>query len=516
MARKRKTTALPKKAAERKVTPTEAAEEGSAEPRSVRDRFGLINTADREFHSRAEREAQIQRLVLLATGAIIGLLVIILSIAIIVDGLVIPSQSVAVVNDAPISVADFQQRVRLERAIIIEQLNNALNDYIEENDSDLDTAGQVVISQEPFATWWNELNVPDQMGIRVLEDMVDEQLLRAQAEAQGISVSDEEIDAKINDFIGYDPDEVAAIGTDPTPTSSPSPTATPFVTATASATPLPTATFTPTFTPIGAAAADDEVSTEDNTDVTDDTAANEADTDVETDESAAEDSADADAPTPTIEIAVTAAPTPTPTATSNREETEQFYQDRREDFLSDVQRAAGVGEDAIRDYFEALVLSEKLVAAEAAIDSVVIADVRHILVNTEEEAQEVLDALANGESFADLARALSQDTGSGIQGGELGEGPTYRYVTEFAQAVETAAVGEIVGPVESQFGFHIIQVRSRSEREAEQVEIDDALNRQLTLLIEDTREAQADAFEIYSNWVDYVPSQPSWLYEERS
>jgi parvulin-like peptidyl-prolyl isomerase len=96
--------------------------------------------------------------------------------------------------------------------------------------------------------------------------------------------------------------------------------------------------------------------------------------------------------------------------------------------------------------------------------------VRHILVETEDEATEILDELEGGADFAELAEERSIDTGSGAQGGELGEFGRGQMVPEFEEAVFTAEIGEVVGPVETQFGFHVIEVIERAEPDLEEVE----------------------------------------------
>lgn len=82
---------------------------------------------------------------------------------------------------------------------------------------------------------------------------------------------------------------------------------------------------------------------------------------------------------------------------------------------------------------------------------------RHILVTTEDEADEVLAELEGGADFAALAQVLSIDTGSGAAGGDLGCVPAGQFVPEFELALFEAAAGEVVGPVQSQFGFHVIE-----------------------------------------------------------
>lgn len=97
--------------------------------------------------------------------------------------------------------------------------------------------------------------------------------------------------------------------------------------------------------------------------------------------------------------------------------------------------------------------------------------VRHILVETEEEAQDVLDRLEDGEDFGELAEELSIDPGSGANGGSLGEAPAGSYVEPFEEAVYSpdTELGEVVGPVETQFGFHLIIVDERTTPTFEEV-----------------------------------------------
>lgn len=87
--------------------------------------------------------------------------------------------------------------------------------------------------------------------------------------------------------------------------------------------------------------------------------------------------------------------------------------------------------------------------------------VSHILVGSEEQADDLRAQLDEGADFAELAMASSSDTGSAQQGGELPCSDLTQYVPEFADAAEQAEVGEVAGPVQSQFGWHLILVTSR-------------------------------------------------------
>ena len=87
----------------------------------------------------------------------------------------------------------------------------------------------------------------------------------------------------------------------------------------------------------------------------------------------------------------------------------------------------------------------------------------HILVATEEEAQEVVARLDAGEEFANLAAELSTDTMSGQQGGDLGCQQVGRYAPEFADAALVAELNVPTEPVVSEFGVHILLVTERNE-----------------------------------------------------
>lgn len=85
---------------------------------------------------------------------------------------------------------------------------------------------------------------------------------------------------------------------------------------------------------------------------------------------------------------------------------------------------------------------------------------RHILFNPDQEglAEEVRGRLEDGEDFAELAQEFSQDPGSAENGGDLGCQGQGSFVPEFEDAAFGAEEGEIVGPVETEFGFHLIEV----------------------------------------------------------
>ncbi|MEC7145768.1 MAG: peptidylprolyl isomerase [Actinomycetota bacterium] len=83
----------------------------------------------------------------------------------------------------------------------------------------------------------------------------------------------------------------------------------------------------------------------------------------------------------------------------------------------------------------------------------------HLLVVTEEEAQAALERFEAGEAFADLAIELSTGP-SGPSGGDLGCAVEGQFVPEFEEAAYAGAAGDVVGPVETTFGWHLIEIES--------------------------------------------------------
>ena len=90
---------------------------------------------------------------------------------------------------------------------------------------------------------------------------------------------------------------------------------------------------------------------------------------------------------------------------------------------------------------------------------------RHILVEDEETAKEIVEKLKAGEDFAALAKEHSTDTGSAEKGGELGWFSVGTMVEQFNDAAYALEIDEISAPVQSDFGYHIIQVTDKREVE---------------------------------------------------
>jgi len=84
---------------------------------------------------------------------------------------------------------------------------------------------------------------------------------------------------------------------------------------------------------------------------------------------------------------------------------------------------------------------------------------RHILVNSEDEANDIIKQIKGGGSFEKLAEAKSKDPGSKTRGGDLDWSPASRYVKPFGDALVTLKKGQMTdAPVKTDFGWHVIRL----------------------------------------------------------
>ena len=368
-------------------------------------------------------------------------------------------EPVAKVNGVTITSGEWQERVRFQRS----QMLNMYNQYLTYQQFGMDVTQQLQQIQ-------GTLDAPEILGQQVLDQMTDEILIRQEAEKRGISVSKEEVDAYFKETFGFLPDGTA------TPTITPTEFAFPTLSSeqltifpsTSTPTEAPTSTPTRTGTPDPAT-------------------------------------------TPTA-TATTAPPTPTavpelPTASPTAYTLEGFEKDYDEMVKSFADN--NVSERTVRSIYEADLLRKKL-TDDITKDIPKVEEqvwARHILLETEEEANAVYERLQKGEDFAEVAREVSKDTGSGASGGDLGWQPRSFYVTEFGDAAFQQKIGEIGKPVKSDFGYHIIQVIARQELPLSdsqyQQKKETEFNDWLTAAKE---EATIETFEI---WKERVPLEPS-------
>jgi len=448
MSKRQQTTGLPRKG--RKVEADTSVESGS--------RFDQLLGNP---HSRQEREEALNRLIQRSVVIIGVVIAVLIALALVYEFLIVPSQSVATVNGQSITVSEFRDRFRFERNLTLYQANVRVS-QIEQQAAAFGMDGNQMLQQDQLIQQWSrELQFPDALGQRVLDEMIDELLVKQEAAARNISVNEARVDNQVNEFFGYDPTAVALIGVPPTETAVPTITPTPFVSPTPTNTPAPT--LTPTVNPEATAEATEEA-TED------------------------------------VAILATIPPSPTPSQDVVRSNYEQAI-----DLFRETIRGTDVSDASIDAFFARETLRNALAEALAGeSETTTFVNARHILVATEEEANAILAAIQAGESFSELARARSTDTTSGTRGGELGWSPAAGFVPEFEAAVLEAEIGAVVGPVQTDFGYHIVQVNGREERDLDDTTRQQVQNAAFSEWLEAKR-AEAD-IQTNDSWPNYLPN----------
>jgi parvulin-like peptidyl-prolyl isomerase len=360
--------------------------------------------------ARLERERQQVRLIQTISFAAIAIVVLLVGYGILDTTYLRLRKPVAEVNGEQIKLNYWQERIQFTR---INMANNLQQYQFYQQNFGMDTTQQ--IQELQFY-----LQSPELLGDQVLNTLIDETVIRQEAQKRGITVTDEEVEAKIQGSLNFYPN-----GT-PTPTITP--TEFSFPTLTSEQLKLLPVTSTPT-----------EVQTS------------------------------TPAPTNTPDPAATVAPaTPTflpqpPTATATPY-TADGYKEQYGTSLENI-KTFGVSEATFRSVYENQLYKEKLLAeiAKDAPRTQEQALARHVLVDDQQLAGTLYVLLNAGQDFAEIAKKYSKDTGSGANGGDLGWFGKGAMVPEFEAAVFSQAIGEVGKPVQSQFGYHIIQVIAREE-----------------------------------------------------
>ncbi len=362
---------------------------------------------------RRRREDAENRRLLIALGIVAGILLSIIAAGVIQELVLKPMLPVATVNGSRISTTEYAKRVRYAW-------------YQEANN--------------PTTTQQSD---PQSTSVQVLDQMIDEKLLREQAQQRGITVSTEEVDQRLEEAFGY-----LRYTPTPSPTPEMSPTPLPSPTPGGAATPTPL----PTATPVSLTAYQERFKT-----YTDQikTAANMSEADlralIETDllRNKLYDVITKDVPTTEEQVharhilvrIIEPQPTPTPIPAGQPTPTPG---------------PTATPAPAPRDDAQALA-----------------------------RIIEVQQKLAAGGDFAQLAKEYSDDTVSAEQGGDLGWFGRGRMVQEFEDATFKLAVGELSGPIKTTYGYHLVQV----------LEKDPA--RQM-----DVYTAQQKQYDAFNTWLD--------------
>jgi len=390
----------------------------------------------RKESARRRRDDERNRRMLIGLGVVAGLLVVIIAAGVLQELVLKPLQPVATVDGARISTADYTKRVRFA--------------WFQE-------------SQQQQA----QASDPQSTSLQVLDQMVDEKLLREQAQQRGITVSADEINEALERSFGYQRNT-------PTPSPTPAISPTPLPSPTPGGSPTPTPY--PTATPVSLTAYQESYKNY-LEQVKQAASLNEADLRalVETDllRNKLYDVVGKDAPTTEEQVharhilvrIIEAQPTPSPLPEGQPTPT------------PDPNAATP---PAPRDEAQALA-----------------------------RIIEVQQKLGAGGDFAKLAEEYSDDPGSVAEGGDLGWFGRGRMVPEFEDATFKLAPGQISDPIKTQYGYHIVQVLEKDPaRLIDQYTLEQNKYTAYTKWLDDLR----NSAKIERNWTaDKVPPTPSPL-----
>lgn len=122
--------------------------------------------------------------------------------------------------------------------------------------------------------------------------------------------------------------------------------------------------------------------------------------------------------------------------------------------MKEIVKDITVTEEEVKAFYEAN--EEKFKKPETV-------SAKHILTDSEEKCSSILEAVTGGEKTFEEAAKESSSCPSGARGGDLGEFGRGQMVKEFEDAAFAAEVGKVVGPVKTQFGYHLIKVEKKNE-----------------------------------------------------
>lgn len=426
--------------------------------------------------SRHEKEQKTIKWLKIGGIAVIVVIVLLLIIGALYEYVYIPNKSLATVEDKNINVTQFQEAVRFQRSNLISNYNYMAQLY--------QSFGMAMdeTTKNSYESQLSETYAPI-LGQQVYSAMVNQLVLDYGAKDAGISVSDEEVAKELQSMWSYFPEG----------TSTPSPTSEPFAntpTVSEEQKALLNYTETPTITPTIQI---EDISSLESSGPLEGTIAS------ATPEATLTATAPSESPTPTQDLS------PTPSLTPTTYSEEMYQQNLEGQFAGNTYYS--------RDFFEKQIYYQLLQGkVEDSLEENIGAEAdmvwaRHILVATEDEAKAVIERLNNGEEWNEIAAEVSTDTSNNTTGGDLG----WFMMGAMVEPFETAAFAQEVGtysqePVQSDFGFHIIQIVGHEVRPLTSTEKENAVTNAYNAWLEEARSKLN--VKTGTDWMDFVPTEP--------
>jgi peptidyl-prolyl cis-trans isomerase D len=435
--------------------------------------------------ARMQRERIQRRNILIATIAILVVVVGLVGYGLLDNLVLIYNQPVAQVGSQVFTVRDYQTQTKFQRYQMIQQFNQYYS-LIQQFQGDPFGLTPQLQDME------TQLSQPSVMGKNVVDQMVSNAVVMREAQKRGITVTDAEVDEYIQKLYGYFPNgtptptitptiipsstysstQLALITLTPTPTPGPSPTPTNTPTDMPTATPgagtptaipptatqVPTSTQTPTVTPTG----------------------------------------------PTATATVTETPTITETPTPYTEDLYKGQVSTTEKNWATIQFTDADFRQLVRYQIYRDKLTEAFVKAAPTTQEQIWA--RTILVADEATANTIETKLKSGEDFGTLAKTSSTDTTSKDSGGDLGWFAKGKMPQAFDDAAFKMNIGDISAPVKTDSGYYIIQLLGKETKQLSNDEIRTQGQTDFQTWL--TTATTASDVHIYDAWTSHLVTDP--------
>lgn len=408
----------------------------------------------KKYEARQQKENRQKKTMIIVLAVIVAVVVLLVGYGILQGTVLKNNKAVAKVNNKTITVKQFVKRTQYERLSNVQTFTTYA------------ASGYAMFFQSQLVEMQNALDNYVQFGSDVLDRMIREAVIAEKAAEMGITVSDEDINAEIESGFGFFP----------AGTPTPAPTFVFQPTSTMSSQQLALVTITPTPSPEPTATTDPSAPTATSIPATS---------------------------TPAAEATATQI-IPTPTEMTSEGFNEQFNL-----MISGINDQFPFTEADFRAYVKSLLINEKVF--EAVTKDITreqeMVWARHILVGTEDEAKAIIERVNDGEDFGAVAKELSLDTSTSVNGGDLSWFSKGQMVEPFENAAFALKIGEISQPVQSDYGYHVIQLLGKEVRELTDSQWDSMKQKVFAEFIEEAKTGMD--IKKLDVWASVAPSTPS-------
>ncbi len=419
--------------------------------------------------ARLEREHQQNRYIIITAAIVLILIVGSIGYGILDQNVLQYLKPVAKMGNTSITARDFISQASFTRIQLV-------NQYQQEQQM-AQYFGNDQTIQQNLSKIETQLTDPTTLGSDVIDQMIDNLLIREEAKRRNITVTKEEIDKGVQSAFGYFPNGSPTPTISPTTVNTPTQssvqnklleTLVPSITPTYAISPTPTITLTPTIVPT-------------NTPVL-----------------------PTDTPTSSVPTATdTPQPTPTPY-------TQKGYQTTINDYLTKV-KTYNITEASLRQLIENNLYREKVLNAITADLKPQQEQVwaRHILIADVATANTIIADLKKGADWSTLAANYSTDTSNKDKGGDLGWFARATMVPDFENVAFSMGIGSISQPVKTQFGYHIIQVLGHETRPLSETDFTTLKQKTFQDWLTTARSNHKDIQKFDAVWGPLVPTIPT-------